>query len=533
MADPESGNEATRALSQAEYPGAAPGPGSLISGRYRLLDTVGQGGMGVVWRALDETLDRTVAIKQLVLSPALPEEERVVLRERVLREARAAARLHDPAAVTVYDVVTDGDSPWLIMELVDATSLSELIRSDGPRPVREVAQIGLAVLGALSAAHQAGIVHRDVKPGNVMVCANGRILLADFGIAASQGDPSLTQTGLLLGSPAYISPERAKGEPGGPEADLWALGQTLYTAVEGVPAYDSDGALATLTAIVDGRRREPKLAGPLLPVIEALTEPDPRRRATAPEARRMLQDVVDGASPPPRAPDAPTVVLSTKRDVPVEHTQLIDPLDEGEEPPFWIAGSAPAAEDCAAPARPRRTRRGVAAAALALLSVAAITVGILFGTGVFTRHTSGAVGGGTIPAGWIKDDEADFTIYHPSPWTRISVPGGGSAFGQSSTIYERVLVVPTATPLAFVTDLDKAKTAQESSYKRLALQTNGDNQAYLEWTEVEDGTTYHLVDRALFSGNRLYTLTFFAPDSLWGASLKTFNYIAGSFEPGI
>ena len=224
----------------------------LVGGRYRLLERLGSGGMGTVWRADDVLLGRQVAVKEVVFPPGTREEEAEVLRERTRREARSAARLDHPSAVTVYDVVEEDGRPWLVLELVEARTLAQAVTADGPLPPDEVARVGLAVLGALEAAHAQGIVHRDVKPSNVLLRADGRVVLTDFGIATATGDSSITHTGLLLGSPAYIAPERARGETPGPASDLWSLGATLCTAVEGKPPYDGGEPLITITKVVSG-----------------------------------------------------------------------------------------------------------------------------------------------------------------------------------------------------------------------------------------------------------------------------------------
>src|ERR671921_437425 len=201
--------------------------------------------MGTVWRATDEVLGREVAVKEVVFPHGVSDRDRDVLRERTRREARAAARLDHPSAVTVYDVVEQDGSPYLVMELVEARTLSEVVRTDGPLSPQATAHVGLALLGALETAHRQGIVHRDVKPGNVMVRDDGRVVLTDFGIATSTGDSSLTSTGLLLGSPAYIAPERARGGSPEPASDLWSLGATLFTAVEGRPPFAGDEPILT------------------------------------------------------------------------------------------------------------------------------------------------------------------------------------------------------------------------------------------------------------------------------------------------
>src|SRR5689334_9739326 len=224
--------------------------GRLLAGRYRLSHVLGRGGMGAVWAAHDEVLGRDVAVKEVVPPPTLTGEERRLVRQRSLREARAAARISHPSAVTVYDVVEDDDRPWIVMQRLDARTLADVLREDGPLPLPRVARLGLDLLDALAAAHAAGVMHRDVKPANVMIGADGRAVLTDFGIATLEGDPALTSTGLVIGSPAYMSPERARGEPPSPASDLWSLGATLYTAIEGHSPFQRDGHLPTLTAVI-------------------------------------------------------------------------------------------------------------------------------------------------------------------------------------------------------------------------------------------------------------------------------------------
>ena len=248
---------------------ARPVTDRVIADRYALNASLGRGGMGVVWRAQDAVLGREVAIKEVVFPATMPEAERRPARARVMREARAAARLNHPAAVTLYDVVQDQGVTFIVMELVNAPTLADLVREGEPLPVERVAGIGVQVAGALEAAHQAGIVHRDVKPGNVMVLDRGNAKLADFGIASLQGDPQLTSTGLVIGSPAYMAPEQAKGEESGPAADFWALGATMFYAVEGEPPFDRGTSIATLAAVVNDPPRTLRRAGRLTPLITA------------------------------------------------------------------------------------------------------------------------------------------------------------------------------------------------------------------------------------------------------------------------
>ncbi|MFC5832795.1 serine/threonine-protein kinase [Nonomuraea insulae] len=269
---------------------------TLLVGRYRLLSELGQGGMGTVWQAMDELLRQEVAIKEVRLPPDLDEASRTELTERTLREARAAARLRShPSIVTILDVVLDNGRPWIVMELVRGRSLDRAVRDDGPLPVRQVAWIGLRMLDALGAAHASGILHRDVKPANVMLTDDGRVLLTDFGIATVAGDAALTQTGLLTGSPGYIAPERLRGESDGPPADLWSLGVTLFTAVEGSAPFARANSAAIMAAVLMQEPAPPRLAGPLGPVLAAILEKNPVRRCPPDRAAEWLNAIAQGA----------------------------------------------------------------------------------------------------------------------------------------------------------------------------------------------------------------------------------------------
>ena len=265
-------------------PGGAP---RLVAGRYRLGAVLGRGAMGTVWSAHDEVLGRAVAVKEVLLPPGIPDAEADLLRERSLREARAIAALSHPNVVTLYDVARDGGVPFVVMELVASDSLAELLRT-GPLPADQVTAIGAAVAAALQAAHAASITHRDVKPGNVLVAHDGRIKLTDFGIARNPADQTMTATGLMLGSPAYIAPEVASGAPVSPAADLWGLGATLFAAVEGRPPYDAGDPLATVSSVVLDEVPTPSCSGPLAEVIGGLMVKDPAQRMPLPEVRRRL-----------------------------------------------------------------------------------------------------------------------------------------------------------------------------------------------------------------------------------------------------
>lgn len=262
-----------------------------IADRYRLTDVIGSGGGGTVWTAVDEVLGREVAIKDVVVPPWLDEPERDLVRERTLREARAACRIDHPNVVDIYDVVEEDDRPWIVMRLVRAPSLAQLIDRDGPIRPSQAARIGLQVLGALRAAHAHGITHRDVKPSNVLV--NGdRAVLTDFGIATIAGEASLTSPDALVGAPSYIAPERVSGAPATAASDLWSFGATLYAAVEGHPPHPREGVLAILTAIANEDPEPPVHAGFLAPLLTAVLSRDPARRPSPADIELFLRRVV-------------------------------------------------------------------------------------------------------------------------------------------------------------------------------------------------------------------------------------------------
>lgn len=246
--------------------------------------------MGVVWRAEDTLLRRDVAIKEIRLPPGLPPKEQESTRSRVLREARTAARLNHPSAVTIFDVVEHESRAFIVMELVDAPSLQEVVERDGPVDQARAASLALAVSGALEAAHAKGIVHRDVKPANVMLLQDTGAKLADFGIAISKDDTRLTSTGIVLGSPGYMAPEQAHGQTSTPESDLWGLGATMYYALEGRGPFHRPTPIATMGAIVSEDPPAPRRAGELAGVVLALLSKDPAERPRAPELRDILRD---------------------------------------------------------------------------------------------------------------------------------------------------------------------------------------------------------------------------------------------------
>ncbi|MFY1616487.1 serine/threonine-protein kinase [Micromonospora sp. WMMD736] len=351
----------------------------LIAGRYRLLDLVGRGGMGRVWRAHDEMLHREVAVKEVVPPNWLADHERAELRSRTLREARTAARLNHPAVVRLYDVVQVEGSPWIVMEYVPSRTLQDVLDAEGPLEPARAARIGLALLDALEAAHLAGVLHRDIKPQNVLVAHDGRVMLTDFGLATFDGgDGAMTRPGMVLGSPQYVAPERAAEGVSTVAADLWSLGATLHAAVEGRSPYARSNAMATLSALAAGPPDPAPHAGPLAPVLDGLLRRDPHDRIDHEEARRLLA-----------AAAGPTGVSSTAREAahPATPQPVPDPIGSGVEPPGDVPEDRPRVDpdvrypqDAATGTAPGRAARRPAARRAALV-VTALLVAAAAGVG--------------------------------------------------------------------------------------------------------------------------------------------------------
>ncbi|WP_435841610.1 serine/threonine-protein kinase [Streptomyces collinus] len=344
----------------------------MIAGRYRLLAPLGEGGMGTVWRARDEVLHREVAVKEVRAPSGLAGDDVQRMYARLEREAWAAARVANHNVVTVYDVATDDNRPWIVMELVRGLSLAEVLDAEGPMTPQRAAHVGAEVLSALRAAHEAGVLHRDVKPANVLISNDGRIVLTDFGIAMVEGSSALTMTGEVIGSPEFLAPERALGRTPGPESDLWSLGVLLYAAVEGISPFRHDTPLSTLRAIVDEELPPPYRAGPLAPVIEGLLRKDPEQRLPPERAEQDLRAVAAGGSPGPdltRAVAFPPTVAGHPEPAPTPPMPF----------PGSSAASGPTATTAATgPDRDRKAGRVLVAGVIALaLAVGGLTYALL------------------------------------------------------------------------------------------------------------------------------------------------------------
>lgn len=423
--------------------------GQLVAGRYRLVESIGSGGMGRVWRAHDEVLHRAVAIKELTAALYVSESDRDRLLARTRSEARAAARINHSAVVTVHDVLEHDGRPWIVMELVEGYSLADAVKERGRIEPAEAARIGMWVLRALRAAHTAGVLHRDVKPGNVLIGHDGRVLITDFGIAQIEGDSTITRTGEVVGSVDYLAPERVRGQDPGPSSDLWALGATLYTAVEGRSPFRRTSPLSTMQAVVEDEVPESRHAGPLAPVIGALLHKDPAARPDAAETEQLLAEAAEG-----RRPQDAQAYLSTQHGaleantaptthVPVAAGTPYPPQAAGHPGPGGHpGGTGPVSAPDASRARRRRGLRYVLLSMAIAMVVAGSTVVVLQhwgngrddspGTGAPADPTPSASPspsgepGGDVPSDWQRyDDPWGFSVYLPAGYERQVVDVNG------------------------------------------------------------------------------------------------------------
>ncbi|MGN9812493.1 protein kinase domain-containing protein [Micromonospora sp. BQ11] len=567
----------------------------LIAGRYRLLDLVGTGGMGRVWLARDEMLHRDVAVKEIVPPTWLAESERAELRLRTLREARTAARLTHPNVVRVYDVVHDGGSPWIVMEYVRSRSVQQILTTEGPLDPRRTARIGLAVLAALRAAHAAGVLHRDVKPHNVLVADDGRVVLTDFGLAAFEsGDGAMTGPGMVLGSPQYVAPERARDGVSDPRTDLWSLGATLYAAVEGQSPYARANTMATLSALATEPPDLMRRAGPLRPVLAGLLQRDPWRRLTAAEAEPLLlaaaadHDRPVGPDLPPTGPGAAPPVArpatrvpapaghdrrtgrddTTGRDEPTERDAI--GYDEPTAPGPPAARDEPTGAAGTGPAR-RRRRWLVAGSAAATLLVAA-GIGVALARPDDPRTPSPGSGAGSSaprpaafacstppppeatpvpsrppPPGALRlvdnwtwhEDPAGWRIAAPVAWLRWT-EGSATCFREPGG--PRVLSVEggprRADPVAWWRSEERRLTAGDSAlrdYRKVdisALDMFGGAALWeCAWTNAAGDRVQTARLLANTSTDRAYTVSWLTREFDWGINREFFLMIRQSFTP--
>ncbi|MFI8229707.1 serine/threonine-protein kinase [Streptomyces sp. NPDC085900] len=489
--------------------------GRLLGGRYRLAERIGSGGMGTVWQAHDELVDRDVAVKE----PRLPgdplDEHRQRAAHRLYREARAAARVDHPAAVAIHDVVVEEDGlPWIVMELVRGESLHEVLRR-GPVDAREAARIGLAVLRALGAAHAVGIVHRDVKPANVLLGPHGRVVLTDFGIAHVQGEESLTMSGEFVGSLEFVAPERMSGRGAGPPSDLWSLGVLLYAAVEGASPFRRTTVESTLAAVIASEAPEPKQAGELGPLIARLLVKDPEQRPGAEETEAVLEAVAEGRSVPvvasdevtePQEPSSPrklgddsrTVRLGGAGPAPEKAVHAALPAPEAAAPAAVPEPETATAAVAPAPKRPVLRRR------VALAAVAALLVGGTWFTASrfaepggqsVTEHTATYRSAparptpSAITGGWVahSENDMDAVLSLPAAYKESAREGGTGG-------RPRLVVYDTGLVQVRLTEWDRAPGNPLYAAKKAFDTWNG---AYDDASGSQYRTSYQDLDAAV------------------------------------
>ncbi|MEU3347412.1 protein kinase [Streptomyces sp. NPDC006700] len=540
--------------------------GLLLSGRYRLADAIGSGGMGRVWRAHDEVLHRAVAIKELTAALYVAESDQEVLLARTRAEARAAARINHSAVVTVHDVLEHDGRPWIVMELVEGRSLADALKERDRMDPAEAARIGLWVLRALRAAHAAGVLHRDVKPGNVLLGEDGRVLLTDFGIAQIEGDTTITRTGEVVGSVDYLAPERVRGHDPGPASDLWALGATLYTAVEGLSPFRRTSPLSTMQAVVDEEPREPRHAGPLAPVITALLRKDPADRPQAEQAEQMLAEAAEGRRPSSAQAYVPTQAAGL-------HPETAAPADAYPASASWPQATTPYPAPAQAvtgpvpqhaPVRmPRRRRTLILVVALAALvgggsalmlqkwdqdrrQVPETSQSTPPPETTTPSPTTDASGG--LPDGWVRvRDPYGFSLAVPDEsWQRQEfdaathqvdyTPDGGRHF---------IRVAMEDTP-DFATghehQLDLEQQLQRLvDYRRVTLEANtyrdrpGSLWEY-SWTALAKDTPFpgprHAIEETYFSRDGVeYAIYMSAPEEDWPRTREQFKTVLQSWQP--
>ncbi|MBP2050230.1 hypothetical protein J2Z21_003166 [Streptomyces griseochromogenes] len=524
----------------------------LVAGRYRLAERIGRGGMGTVWRAVDEVLAREVALKQLHAQPHLTAYELATLYERSRREARSAARVVHPNVVVVHDVVDDDGRPCIVMEYVRAPTLADLLQDGGALVPEEAARIGLGMIAALRAAHSAGVLHRDVKPGNVLLGAGGRVVLTDFGIALTAGTSTLTQTGEMVGSIDYMAPERIRGRTPGPASDLWSLGATLYQAVEGRPPFRRATAMETAYSIAVDPLEPMRQAGPLEPLIEALLSKEPEERPSAEETERELRAVRAGTATAERGlPALGAGTAAAEREAPTTGTGTATAAR-----PRTVTQVGSGAEPTAARGSGRRGRRSrgrrkwpVLGSAVVALAAAA-TAGVLHTTGHHGESTSAtrpASNGPTppptptpspVPDGYhlVHDERLGVSFPLPDDWKAGRRSGDEINYTDRSGLAGITIgtVAPAGpNPLAHFRDIEANTKVNYSTYRRLRMQQTvfrGQPAAVWEFSFKGRARAFRAIDLGYGKeGGREYDIYLSAPEAQWDTYRPVFDVVRDGF----
>ena len=514
--------------------------GRLVAGRYRLVEHIGRGGMGTVWRAEDELLARQVAVKLLHTQPHLSDAEVATLYERTRREARSAARVAHPNVVVVHDVAEDDGRPCIVMEYVPALTLGDVLKGGRTLPPEEAARIGLGMIAAVRAAHAAGVLHRDIKPGNVLLADGGRVVLTDFGIALTAGTSTLTQTGEMVGSIDYMAPERVRGQKPGPSSDLWSLGATLYQAVEGRPPYRRDTAMETAYAIAVEPPEPMRQAGPLEPLIETLLSKNPEDRPTAEQTERALRAACSGdpttapraavAHPGPDTTPGPDGPPDPARTSLTKHTPPALSHNDAQDRP-----------------RVRKRARRVLLSTVTLLaaSAAAVTLYASSHDGGSAGAARGTAGTGTasatpspVPDGYhlVRDQQLGVSFPVPDGWTRKKGPSDEVTYADPTGLAGITIgmVDPAGShPVEHFRDIEANTKANYATYRRLRLQKTtfrGKPAAIWEFTFHGRARAFRAIDLGYgTAGGREYDIYLSAPDARWGTYRPVFDIVRDGF----
>ncbi|MGH2787195.1 MAG: serine/threonine-protein kinase [Actinomycetota bacterium] len=521
-----------------------------IADRYKLIRALGRGGMGVVWLAEDTLLKRQVAVKEIEFPAELDSEDTASVKARAMREARSAAGLSHPRVVTIFDVIQADEGAFIVMEYVEAPTLSELVKSEGPLADDRAGRIGLDIFEALTVAHAKGIVHRDVKPGNVMVTEDGA-KLADFGIASVKDDPKITSTGMVLGSPQFMAPEQARGSGSDPRTDFWSLGATLYYALEGDLPFDRGQPIATLSAVINDEPHRMRSGGALAGVVSALLSKEPERRPSGQQLRAMLEDAAAGA-----APRLPVEVTTKPYQGPT--------TERGEQPITPTPVPPPRPQRMPEDTTRRRRAFGVIAAVLALVIAIAVGAFMLANDDENptpaadsqqpedrdSRERSGG-GGGTdaggstteqpgAPAGWSEyvDPASGHRIAHPADWEIVenSVDDSSTDFRDPETgTYLRVdwTDAPGPDPVAAWEEQADGFGSRHANYEEIRIEPTtfqGYEAAIWEFTYSEGGANLRALDLGFVTDNYGFALLFQTHEEDWDESQELFDQLKESFQ---
>lgn len=502
----------------------------MLDNRYALLTVRGRGGMGIVWEARDEVLQRRVAVKEVDLSRGDP-----TARERVLREARVAARLKHPRLVDVYDIVEEGNRICLVQEFVDGPNLADVVAEQGPLAPARAAAIGMELLDGLEAMHRSGVIHRDLKPSNVLLDGD-KPRLTDYGIALVDDDPRLTSTGLVMGSPAYLSPEQALGDPVGVETDLWSLGATLFYVVEGRAPYEGQGGMATAMQVVNQPPPTPVAAGALAPVIAGLMRRDPSTRVRGAELRDLLSSAATSAAPTaaataviPQFPAPRPQPRARRSAMPWAVAAVIAAIV------LVAAGLALAGDDGGGPTLAEGTTTTAVASEAAPTTTAQPTTT----TEAEEEEDDDEDRPKGVPKDWVTHEIATpgYKVAVPPDWEVRPLDGSRTDFiDPASGTYLRVdwTDEPGDSAEEAWRQQSASFASRKDDYREIRIDSTsykGFEAALWEYTYSEGGEALHAYNLGFVTGDYGFALNFQAAEERWKKDEEMFDQLKAGFEP--